>query len=187
MKTNITKITLLTFCIISITMSSLKSSEEKVFFKNDFIILYKNEKLKLQLQDSNYPKDAVFNPQTSKCDIKPILTINFYDEKSKYKSIDEFLTIHTERRLFVTKMASEVKKKKTKDGRILYSFIRQSVKVLNPRTLNAKEIPTLEYYILTTAKDNKGFYEIFYEVCEKEKSQAKNLLEELLKSIKFLK
>lgn len=185
---NITKMTFMIFIItIAIIMAYSNLSDDKMFFKNEVLILYKNDKLKLQLQDPNYPKDAVFNIKDSKCEINPMLSINFYDENSKYKNIDEFLTIHTKKGLFVTKLVSEVTKKKTKDERTSYSFARQSIKVLNPRTLNAKEIPILEYYILITAKDNKGFYEIFYEGCEKEKNKVKLILEELLKSIKFLR
>lgn len=178
-------IKIITIVIFTVTLSN--SSEKEIFFKNDFLVLYKNEKLKLQNQDPDYSEEANFYLFGTKCEIKPRVSIDFYDENSRYKTVDEFITFYTKRPLYVTKVVDKVKKKKAKDGRIVYSFVRQSIKVLNPRTLDAKKIPTFEYYLLVTAKDNKGFYEIFYEVCEEEKSQAPSFLENLLKSIRFLK
>lgn len=166
-------------------MSNSHSDEEKTFFKNDFIVINKSERLKLQTSDS--PEEAVFYVQNSRCKVEPIITIDFYDKNSVYKNVDDFLKIHTEKALFVSKVVGNITKKKTNDGRELYYFARKSVKILKPRTLNSEEIPTLEYYILVTAKDNEGFYQIFYEVCEDEKTSANQLIEELLKSIKFIK
>lgn len=178
-----TVIILMVFSILLLKEVAI-SQELEQYSTDYFLISLPEEFYILELE----PYTVLLIQTNSKCEIQPKVSITFYPENhSMYKNIQRYLDVHTKGPQWVSRVIGQVEKVITNEGREIYRFIRESIEVLNPRTLEQKEIKTYEYHILVNTKDSKGFYSIFYEVCKNEESRANEIIEKVVKSIKFLK